>query len=76
VTGATVGAEFQSELPEGVNVETVTLMGYSDGRPTEVIMAGTADDEVKHLALNARGEQMASEFLTQLYLFGIAGPAS
>lgn len=65
-----MAAEFKSELPENVDVETVTIMAFSDGRPTEVIMAGTTNDEVKHQAMGAGGEKLTSAYLTQLYLFG------
>lgn len=70
-----MAAEFKSELPEDVGVETVTIMGFSDGRPSEMVMAGTSNETVKHVKMNAKGEQLTSAYLAQMFLFGIAGAA-
>jgi hypothetical protein len=49
------GAQFQQELPEGVAVETFTVIAYEDGRPTEAVFASTEDTRVRHVELNAIG---------------------
>lgn len=69
-------AEFQQELPEDVNVETVTFIAYQDGRPTEVVMAGTSDDNVRHLALPPVSEAILADFLRELNEIGYVDPAA
>jgi hypothetical protein len=51
-----MGGKYSTELPEGVDVETVTFISYSDGRPVEMIMAGTTDDVVRTSKLTEEGD--------------------
>lgn len=64
-------AEFKSELPEDVGVETVTFIAYEDNRPTEVVMAGTSDEHVLHCELNEIGMAGLSDFLAWLGTNGL-----
>lgn len=59
-------SEFQTELPADVDVQTVTFIAFSDRRPTEIVMAGTSDDEVTHDALTEQGERLFTALLLLL----------
>lgn len=48
---------FSAPVPEGVGVETITLLAYEDGRPSELFMCGTDDPNVKYLRLTATGSR-------------------
>lgn len=51
---------FRTELPEDVEVETITFIVYGDDRPAEVVMAGTQDEKVAHQLLTPRGEELVA----------------
>lgn len=49
---------FRTELPEDVEVETITFIVYGDQRPAEVVMAGTRDEKVFHGQLTEKGGEL------------------
>jgi hypothetical protein len=59
---------YTADLPEGVDVETATFIAYGDGRPTEVVLAGTTDDQISHRVLTPQGESALSVLLAQTLL--------
>lgn len=64
-------SEFKTELPEGVDVEVATFIAYSDGRPTELILAGTADEHIREEKLTTQGGRIFSETLIWLHKHGV-----
>jgi hypothetical protein len=64
-------SEFKTELPDGVDVEVATFIAYSDGRPTEMILAGTRDENIREEKLNTQGGQILSQTLIWLHDHGV-----
>ncbi len=61
--------EFKQELDPEVGVETFTLLSFSDGRPSELVLASTEDDYVAHRRLWPQAEAIAKTALVQLHFF-------
>lgn len=68
--------EFKTELPLDVDVETVTFIAYSDGRPSEVVLAGTTNPSVRAGHLSESGGALLQETLLRIVGSGLVdGPA-
>jgi len=57
------GYDIQLELPDGVEVESVTFLAFSDNRPTRMVGCGSQDDEVVVAELSPYAARMLTAML-------------
>jgi hypothetical protein len=61
---------WSAELDENIGVESASFLTFEDGRPVELILAGTTDDNVKHVKLTEAAGEKVRLLMLAIFLDG------